>query len=552
MKKNKLNKLAIGFLIASMMVPGPAAAFAAETRSTELESQAQSEAEEAAEKAAQEAAEREAQEAAEREAQEAAERAAQEAAEKAAQEEAEKAAREAAEKAAREEAEKAAQEAAEKAAQEEAEKNKEKEAAEKAAAESEEKKAEQAKEETASESKQQKSQETAQTEKETEADKNDDADDQEETAAEHEAETEEVSEEPEEEADAKADVEKEADWKKTLPEKLAHKKDNPAEADYRADIVAIAKSQVDYEESIRNFVKYKDGSKAQYSRYGAWFGENYADPWDAEFACFVLYYAGVPDVPYDGDTAKWTHKLAKEEMFLAADYEAEAGDLIFLQEKDGPFHVGIVTKVGAKKLTVIAGTVGETVDSVKSFDINKDDSRIYAYGVVVPKDAEVKAEEETAEKEVTEKETAGKEIVDEEAAVRETEKKEPTLTKQKVDVSVYTDAKKEKKLEGVSITLEGEIPEKATVSAYPVNFSPEGEEMYAAYQIIILDENGKEFHQKAGEGKKLALTIIDPELYKVFEEKESIHCWHKDGETIKDTSYKVLDNGSVVLYSDEI
>ena len=518
MKKNKLNKLAIGFLIASMMVPGPAAAFAAETRSTELESEAQSEAEEAAEKAA----------------------------------------------------------------QEEAEKNKEKEAAEKAAAESEEKKAEQAKEETAAESKQQKSQETVQTEKETEADVKDDADDQEETAAEKEADTEEVSEEPEEESDAKADVEKEADWKKTLPEKLAHKKDNPAEADYRADIVAIAKSQVDYEESIRNFVKYKDGSKAQYSRYGAWFGENYADPWDAEFACFVLYYAGVPDVPYDGDTAKWTHKLAKEEMFLAADYEAEAGDLIFLQEKDGPFHVGIVAKVGEKKLTVIAGTVGETVDSVKSFDINKDDSRIYAYGVVVPKDAEVKAEEENAEKEVTEKETAGKEIVDEEAAVRETvetenpeekaaeketagkemvdkeaavretEKKEPTLTKQKVDVNVYTDAKKEKKLEGVSITLEGEIPEKATVSAYPVNFSPEGEEMYAAYQIIILDENGKEFHQKAGEGKKLALTITDPELYKVFEEKESIHCWHKDGETIKDTSYKVLDNGSVVLYSDEI
>ncbi len=214
-------------------------------------------------------------------------------------------------------------------------------------------------------------------------------------------------------SDESADVETAADWEATLPKDLT--------GIWGDDVVAIAKSQIGYTESTRNFVlsdtvdpaadlsEVSDSSRKGYTRYGAWYGSPYAD-WCAMFASFCLHYAGVPEnlMPEASGTYAWILEL--DSMGLYADvkstgYTPVSGDLVFFDMKDGDSdpvdHVGIIESIdwGTSEdgdlvpatITTIEGNSGNMVrENVYSVS----DSRIVGYGILPGQSG---VDEETAE-----------------------------------------------------------------------------------------------------------------------------------------------------------
>lgn len=210
--------------------------------------------------------------------------------------------------------------------------------------------------------------------------------------------------------DETADVETASDWKATLPDLTGVWAD---------DVVSIAKSQLGYTESTANFQLDDNGkTRKGYTRYGAWYGNEYGD-WDAMFASFCLYYAGVDedDFPEASGAYAWTVELDKLGLY-DEDAEPTAGDLVFFDaDEDGKVdHVGIVIAVKDNQLTVIEG---DSNDAVEKNTYNLSVSTITGYGVL-PEQEEVQDETETeAETNVT---------VDEETATLTYEGEDYTVT----------------------------------------------------------------------------------------------------------------------------
>ena len=150
------------------------------------------------------------------------------------------------------------------------------------------------------------------------------------------------------ESDLLADVETTEDWDEMFA-------GMELSGNWAEDLVNVAKSQLGYTESIRNFEAiYADDRNAYdlygWTRYGAWYGEPYGE-WNAMFVSFCLFYAGVSSdaVPYDSDPARWADTLRTRELFreLEEDYTPEPGDLIFF-DRDGDGRadrVGVVSEV---------------------------------------------------------------------------------------------------------------------------------------------------------------------------------------------------------------
>ncbi len=179
-------------------------------------------------------------------------------------------------------------------------------------------------------------------------------------------------------SDGTADVETASDWESTLPEVIP---DHWCEA-----VLAIARSQIGYEESVSNFCLAEDGETRQgYTRYGAWYGDEYGD-WDAMFVSFCLSYAGVPEesFPRTSDAEEWTAMLDRMGLWASSDWIPSAGDLIFLDSSGSGLEevsVGIVSDVseGTNTLTVIEGNYCDAVCE-NTYDL--DDARILGYGLL--------------------------------------------------------------------------------------------------------------------------------------------------------------------------
>ncbi len=141
-------------------------------------------------------------------------------------------------------------------------------------------------------------------------------------------------------ADYNADIENYETWMSTLP---------ALSGNISKDIVAVAKSQLGYAESERNFVLDELGVRKSYTRYGAWYGNPYGD-WNAMFAAFCLHYAGVPQeiVPTVGGCYAWYSVLMDNGLLVTAEDAADMGyypqpsDLVFF-DTDGD---GIADRVG--------------------------------------------------------------------------------------------------------------------------------------------------------------------------------------------------------------
>lgn len=139
------------------------------------------------------------------------------------------------------------------------------------------------------------------------------------------------SEPEQEESDPTADIESTEDWD-VLLENIEHTEV------ISENVLEIAKSQIGYTESVKNFIMTEDGEKKGYNRYAAWyktFEEDASeyDDWTSSFVMFCLYYADVHNMPFDTNCEKWIEMLSEEECGLYhaadADYEPTPGNIVF-------------------------------------------------------------------------------------------------------------------------------------------------------------------------------------------------------------------------------
>ena len=158
-------------------------------------------------------------------------------------------------------------------------------------------------------------------------------------------------------SDKSADLESAGVWEATIPELTGETAGE--------NVALVAKSQIGYTQSGRNYEVDDAGGKHGYTRYGAWYGDPYSE-WCAMFASFCLHYAGVAqaDVPYAAGCVYWTERLEDAGLYKSAgDYTPKTGDLVFFDtDGDGASdHVGIVTELRGETMETVEGNVGGEV-----------------------------------------------------------------------------------------------------------------------------------------------------------------------------------------------
>lgn len=182
-------------------------------------------------------------------------------------------------------------------------------------------------------------------------------------------------------SDPKADVETQDVWEESIAGVNLTGK-------WPEDVIAVAKSQLGYTESDKNYAVAKDGTtKKGYTRYGAWYGDAYGN-WSAMFVSFCLNYAGVEDFPLESSCSRWTKALQDESVGLYhsnADYTPKQGDLIFFDtdEDQKAERVGLISEIRKEADTEsqqIITIEGDSDDCVQCVTYGTDDSRIIGYG----------------------------------------------------------------------------------------------------------------------------------------------------------------------------
>ena len=158
-------------------------------------------------------------------------------------------------------------------------------------------------------------------------------------------------------SDKFADLESAGEWEATIPELTGETAGE--------NVALVAKSQIGYTQSGRNYEVDDAGGKHGYTRYGAWYGYPYSE-WCAMFVSFCLHYAGVEqaDVPYAAGCVYWTERLEDAGLYKSAgEYEPKTGDLVFFDtDGDGASdHVGIVTELRGETMETVEGNVGGEV-----------------------------------------------------------------------------------------------------------------------------------------------------------------------------------------------
>ena len=179
-------------------------------------------------------------------------------------------------------------------------------------------------------------------------------------------------------SDPEADLETAEDWEKTVD-------DVELTGVWSDDLIAIAKSQIGYTESKKNYLTEDEETKQGYTRYGAWYGVPYGG-WDAMFVSFCLNYAGIPveAVPHASSAEKWAQELDKLKLLeQAADRTPQPGDLIFFADETGKITgVEIITEIEADSsgaVSAIKTIGGDRDDEVGKGKYDASDASIAAY-----------------------------------------------------------------------------------------------------------------------------------------------------------------------------
>ena len=188
-------------------------------------------------------------------------------------------------------------------------------------------------------------------------------------------------------SDPEADVETREQWEQTFAEVTLT-------GDWRQDVIAIAETQLGYEESIQNYIVTEDGEVKGITRYGQWYGDPYGD-WSGMFASFCLNYAQIPAsaVPRGEYCQDWISALSDCGLYRAAgSCSPLRGDIVFLdQDYDGCAELaGFVSAVSdTGTLTVIEGDYN---DAVAQISFRADAAVIIGYGLLAEHTDELSAD----------------------------------------------------------------------------------------------------------------------------------------------------------------
>lgn len=185
-----------------------------------------------------------------------------------------------------------------------------------------------------------------------------------------------------------ADLETEANWTATIPSLTGN---------WNEDVVAVANSQLGYQESTANYQVADNNEKKGYNRYGAWINEPYAD-WNTDFVLFCLHYANVDtnSLSLSNDISTW----ASNSAYVTKDsYTPNAGDLIILDENnDGTSdHAAIITEANGTAIKIVEGDYNNAV-AQENYDTT--DARVAGY-IQMPQNPAMQTVEETAAPEET-------------------------------------------------------------------------------------------------------------------------------------------------------
>ena len=110
-------------------------------------------------------------------------------------------------------------------------------------------------------------------------------------------------------ADPEADVETAEQWEASF----AHVQLTDS---WTANLLAVARTQLGYEESSRNYISDDGVTRQGYTRYGAWYGSPYGD-WCAMFTSFCLHYAEVEGIPLHWGVRPWIEELTELKLYQA-------------------------------------------------------------------------------------------------------------------------------------------------------------------------------------------------------------------------------------------
>ena len=204
-------------------------------------------------------------------------------------------------------------------------------------------------------------------------------------------------------SDPNADLETMDDWDKSVWESPYWTGRTGVWAD---DIVMVAKTQLGYKESEKNFIKDAQGNTYGWNRYAAWAGVDPYSDWCTLFILFCEDYAWIDRNLIPATTSLgvegWVDalKTAGRYQEAAGNYSPKAGDLVFFVDAEAykldpttrtPGHVGIVSAVDAAagSISVIEGNNANMVQQT-SYVLT--DAKIVGYGVM-PENPDLKKEE---------------------------------------------------------------------------------------------------------------------------------------------------------------
>ena len=326
-----------------------------------------------------------------------------------------------------------------------------------------------------------------------------------------------------------ADVENSSIWEQTLSANTGR---------YGDDVLAVAKSQLGYEESTRNYRVQADGAtKNGYTRYGEWFGDPYGD-WNCMFTSFCVCYAGIPGsvIPTAGSVSEWIAYAGGNERYRTDAEQIMAGDIVFVDaNRDGvPDASAVVKSVSDTDVSVIQGDVDGAVASL-SYGKNQVISYLHL------------TENLTAETELVEEPTDPEEAEPTEEVPEEAEEvAEPTD-----GVTIHATAS-----DGAEVLVSGNIPGDAEVTIVPVVLS-EAElngylgtdsgisvQKYVAYDITIFVD-GVEWEPD----ETVSVTISRPAIQ--IGEKDNFEVAHVDSDgNTENVNAEVTPEGDVLFDTD--
>lgn len=325
-------------------------------------------------------------------------------------------------------------------------------------------------------------------------------------------------------SDSKAEIENSEKWETAFNNLVLT-------GNWSSDILDIAKAQLDYTESTRNYEAPESGETVNNDT-------GYGDQ-GAEFCSFCIDYAGVEDYPLETDCTKWIKALSLDEnepdkpvyYHEAGTYEPKPGDLVFFDldmqdstvtESRDSEHVGFVEEV-TEATEEAEGTPAQLItiesnsaDKVQNVTYDFDDERILGYGEI-PENENYKIE------------IPGSELF-------------------------YTKIKSEPAEDGAIAVISGALPDNAEATIEAVTLSEEELVAYfgknkasamtslVAYDIKILAA-GEEWQPD----DTVSVVICNPDI--AVTKSDSFAVAHVDGktETVSDVTADVTDAGNVTF-----